>query len=100
MILPSKAARTSSAVWTRPASSLTTICSPNGTQPCMSEGRRYHPGMLVLQFFARYSLAILLPALALLIVAEGQLRLSYLQYALLGSFAIYMGDVSTRRQRL
>lgn len=56
--------------------------------------------MLIPQFLARYSLAILLPALALLIGAEGLLRLSYLQYALLGAFAIYIADQPTTRQRL
>jgi hypothetical protein len=66
----------------------------------MSESPRYQPGMLMLRFLARYSLAILLPTLALLTAAEGAVRLSYLQYALLGSFAIYVADDRTARGRL
>jgi hypothetical protein len=56
--------------------------------------------MLVLRFVGRYSLAILLSALALLTGAEGLLRLSYLQYALLGSFAIYIADQPKAPERL
>jgi PAP2 superfamily len=53
-----------------------------------------------LLFAARYSLAVLLPAFAVIVAANGWLRLQYLEYALLGSFAIYLAQGTTRRDRL
>jgi hypothetical protein len=49
---------------------------------------------------ARYSLAILLPAFSVVIAAHGWLRLQYLEYALLGSFAIYLAQGTSRRDRI
>ncbi len=49
---------------------------------------------------ARYALAILLPAFAVIIAANGWLRLLYLEYALFGSFAIYLAQGTTRRDKL
>jgi hypothetical protein len=54
----------------------------------------------ILRLAGRYALAIILPALALLVAVGGVLRLSYIQYALLGSFVIYIADRVTFRERL
>jgi hypothetical protein len=54
----------------------------------------------LIRLAARYSLGVLLPAVAIIIASKGWLRLQYLEYALLGSFAIYLAQGTTRRDRL
>jgi hypothetical protein len=54
----------------------------------------------LLRLAARSSLAVLLPVFSVVIAANGWLRLQYLEYALLGSFAIYLAQGTTRRDRV
>jgi len=68
-----------------------TTCSQNGIQlSSRTHSTDVQVARRLSRLFLRYSLVILLPGLAYLVVSSGLTRGPYLEYALLGSLAIYL----------